>query len=144
MMLTKATEYAIRALVYIKLQNTANKRPGVIEIAEEIEVPRPFTAKILQMLVKQDLLKSLKGRGGGFYFSDGQEKVSLLTVIKRMEGDQLFYRCGIGLKNCNDGHPCPLHEKYTEIRSSFLKLVQEETIQSLAEKILEGKAVLNS
>ena len=51
-MLAKGTEYALRALVYIQLQNWEQKRPGVEEIAIEIEAPVAYSAKILQNLTK--------------------------------------------------------------------------------------------
>ncbi len=67
-MLSKSSEYAIRALVFIQLCNWEKKRPGVGEIAKEIEAPEAYTAKILQTLTKNKLLDSMKGRGGGFFF----------------------------------------------------------------------------
>ena len=68
-MLVKSTEYAIRALVYIQLQNWNKKRPGVIEIAKEIEAPAAYSAKILQTLTRHKLVDSMKGRGGGFFLT---------------------------------------------------------------------------
>ncbi len=141
-MLAKSTEYAIRALVYIQLQRCKNRRPGVIEVAREIETPRPFTAKILQTLAKHKLVNSSKGRGGGFFFTNDQDDISLYEVIMVMEGNSIFYKCGFGLKNCNNSNPCPLHDKYKVVRDGFLEIVKTETIQSLSKKIKEGKAVI--
>jgi DNA-binding IscR family transcriptional regulator len=62
-MLTKSTEYAIRALIYVQLQNWKEMRPGVAEIAREIEAPTAFTAKILHILTSRRILESMKGRG---------------------------------------------------------------------------------
>ena len=66
-MFNKETEYALRGLVYIQLQNLSNRKPGVAEIAEEIEAPHFFTAKILQRLVRNGFVVSLKGKSGGFF-----------------------------------------------------------------------------
>jgi Rrf2 family protein len=142
-MLAKGTEYAIRALVYIQLKNWQQRRPGVEEIAREIEAPEAYSGKILQTLTKHRLLHSMKGRGGGFFFHNNQSDLSLYEVIHVMEGDNCFVKCGFGLKNCNDENPCPLHDKYLEIRDKFLDIVRTETIHSLAERIKEGNAVLN-
>jgi Rrf2 family protein len=142
-MLSKGTEYAIRALVFIQLQNWMDKRPGVSEIAKEIEAPAAFSAKILHILTTHKLLNSMKGRGGGFYFADHQSDLSLYKIILVMEGDGLFTHCGIGLKNCSDANPCPLHEQFVQIRDGLLNLAKTETISSLANKIREGQAVLN-
>jgi Rrf2 family protein len=142
-MLTKSTEYAIRALVYVQLQNWKEMRPGVPEIALEIEAPTAFTAKILHVLTSRTILGSMKGRGGGFFFADNQSDLSLYQVIMVMEGDRLFTKCGFGLKNCSDNNPCPLHDRYVVLRADLLKMAHSETIASLAEKISSGQAVLN-
>ena len=142
-MLTTSTKYAIRAMVYIQLQIWNDMRPGVTEIAREIEAPTAFTAKILHSLTSRNLLKSMKGRGGGFFFDDDHSDVSLYQIIMIMEGDKLFTQCGFGLKNCNDDNPCPLHERHVALRAELLDMAHSETIGSLAQKISQGNAVLN-
>ncbi len=142
-MLSKSTEYAIRALVLVQLRNWEQKRPGVGEIAKEIEAPEAYTAKILQTLTKNKLMDSMKGRGGGFFFKDNQSNLTIYDVILVVEGDAYFHKCGFGLKQCNNDNPCPLHEKYKVVREGFFDIVKTETIKSLSEKILHGEAVIN-
>ena len=143
-MLTKSSKYAIRALVYVQLQNWQNKRPGVPEIAREIEAPEAYCAKILHTLTTHSLLDSMKGRGGGFFFFENQSNLTLYKVILVMEGDSAFTRCGVGLKNCSDTQPCPLHKEYSTLREGLLRLSRSETIESLSKKILNKEAVLNT
>ncbi|PWE00284.1 RrF2 family transcriptional regulator [Marinilabilia rubra] len=143
-MLSKSSEYAIRAMVSVQLQNWENKRPGVGDVAEHIEAPVAFTAKILQALTKSKLLHSAKGRGGGFFFSGEDEDVTLFQIIQCVEGEGIFHRCGFGMKSCSDDNPCPLHDQYLEVRGGYERIVKNSTIQSLAAKIRDGKAVLNS
>lgn len=143
-MLTKSTEYAIRALVFIQLKNNLNQRPGVIEVSSEIDAPTAFTAKILQTLTKHELIGSMKGRGGGFFFTDRNKNLSLYQVITIMEGTSVFTRCGFGLSQCNDSKPCPLHHRYAAVRDEYLQIAKTESIQTLAAKIERGEAVLNS
>lgn len=142
-MLAKSTEYAIRALVMIQLENWNSHRPGVLEVAKEIEAPSAFTAKILQTLTKHGLLASLKGRGGGFFFDEMADELSLYQVIQIMEGLSVFNRCGFGLQKCSDTKPCPLHHRYAAIRDGYMEIALSESIQSLARKINRGEAVLN-
>lgn len=134
-MFKKETEYALRALAYIKLQNLNGRRPGIAEIASEIETPQSFTAKILQRMVKQGFVESLKGINGGFYFDTAKGDLQIKKVIISIEGDSLFNGCGFGLKHCDENNPCPLHFSYAPIREGIEKLVTEETIQSLALKL---------
>lgn len=143
-MFKKETEYALRALVYIQLQNINERRPGIAEIATEIETPQSFTAKILQRLVKQGFVESLKGINGGFFFDKAKEDLTLKRVIVSIEGDSLFSGCGFGLKHCDENNPCPLHYSYAPIRDGINKLVSEETIQGLAKKYNENDKMILS
>jgi Rrf2 family protein len=142
-MLSKAAEHAIRAMVYIAVKNRDNKRPGYREIAREIEAPEHFTAKILQTLVKNSVLHSAKGRGGGFFCLEEERPVTIIEIIQHVEGLKLFTSCGIGLSLCSDSNPCPIHNEYAVIRNQYQKLVASTTIQMLADKIIKGEAVLN-
>jgi len=134
-MFNKETEYALRGLVYIQSQNLKGRRPGIAEIAREIEAPPFFIAKILQRLVRQGFVESLKGKGGGFFFDPEKPDVPLKDLIMATEGSRLFTGCGFGLKHCDENNPCPLHEQYAPIRDALNKLVSEESIQSLAKNI---------
>jgi len=139
----KETEYALRGMVYIQLQNLKNRRPGIAEIASEIEAPQFFTAKILQRLVKLGFVYSVKGKGGGFYFDAEKSNLPLKDIIMATEGSKTFSGCGFGLKHCDENNPCPLHEQYAPIREAINKLVSEETVQSLAKKTHEGQEVFS-
>jgi Rrf2 family protein len=138
-MFNKETEYALRGLVYIKLQNIKEKRPGTAEVAKEIEAPHFFTAKILQRLVRAGFLESLKGKGGGFYFDPSKPELPLSKLITSIEGDSSYSGCGFGHKHCSEKNPCPVHEKYAPIREAIRKLFTEETVQTLAMKVYRDK-----
>jgi len=131
-MFNKETEYALRGLVYIQIQNLKGFRPGIDEISREIEAPRFFTAKILQRLVRMGFLMSLKGKGGGFFFDKEKPDLTIKELIATTEGDKIITGCGFGLKNCTPDNPCPIHERYAPIRDAIEDLVTSETIKSLA------------
>ncbi|MDY0200896.1 MAG: Rrf2 family transcriptional regulator [Bacteroidales bacterium] len=141
-MLTKTTEYALRALVYIYIQNNEGKRPGFREVSKMIDSPEQFTGKVLQSLTRAGIISSLKGRGGGYFFDDLTIPLTLFEVIETVEGTEFFLKCGFGLNQCNAGDPCPMHEGYSKIRDDFYKFVNEQTIQSLAQKIGNNEATL--
>ena len=143
-MFNKETQYALRSLVYIQLQNYKGRRPGTVEISTEIEAPQFFTAKILQRLVKAGFVESVKGKGGGFYFDEEKPDLTLEKLISAIEGSRTFSSCGFGLKHCNEDNPCPLHEKYAPVRKKIRNLVSEESIQSLAKKVRRKEFKLKS
>lgn len=65
-MFSKACTYAIRAALYLAVHAGPQARLGVKEIAEALDVPKHFLAKILQQLVRNNLVSSVKGPSGGF------------------------------------------------------------------------------
>jgi Rrf2 family protein len=130
----KETEYALRSLVYIQMQNQLGKRPGVVEISAETDTPPPFTAKILQRMVRMGFLESMKGKNGGYYFNSEKPAVPLKDLIIAIEGKKIFTGCGFGLSQCDENNPCPLHDAYSSIRDAIDQLLSLETIQNLARK----------
>jgi Rrf2 family protein len=142
-MFNKETEYALRGLVYINLQNLKERRPGTSEVAKEIDAPPFFTAKILQRLVKFGFLESMKGKGGGFFFDTSKPDLPIIRLISAIEGERSFSGCSFGLRKCDPDNPCPLHEKYAPIKEAINKLITEETVQSLAEKVFKKELRLN-
>lgn len=136
-MFNKETEYAFRGLVYVFTQNRRGSRPGVIEIAQGIEAPQFYTGKIMQRLVRQGFLNSIKGKNGGFYLDAEMPDRSLRDIVLALEGESAFHACLFGLKNCNANEPCPLHHRYAKIKEDLNELVTVETIRSLTEKMLK-------
>ncbi|MCB0806221.1 MAG: Rrf2 family transcriptional regulator [Bacteroidales bacterium] len=142
-MLAKSTEYAIRALVFIELLNQEGNRPGVKQIAREIASPEAYTGKIMQILTKQGLVRSMKGRGGGFFFDHATRPLSLQKIIRVMEGESYFNKCGLGFNGCDSHAPCPIHSEYITAKKELFDLFEKQTIESLAQNVKDGLAVLN-
>jgi Rrf2 family protein len=141
-MFNKETEYALRGLVYVQVQQTKGLKPGIVEIAKEIDAPIFYTGKIMQRLVKMGFLMSTKGKGGGFFFDLSKPDLPLKTVIHAIEGAKSYSGCGFGLKSCDDDQHCSLHEQYAPIRESINKLVSDNTVQSLAHAYDIGDDIL--
>jgi Rrf2 family protein len=141
-MWSKTTEYAIRALVQVAISNETGTRPGFREIAESIDAPVQFTAKILQSLTRASLVKSVRGRGGGFFFDPDGPELKLADVIRTLEGEKYFSGCVIGLPKCDENNPCPLHSEFVRIRTDLVHLADQETIQGLARKTADGEGML--
>jgi len=136
-MLSKTTEYALRSVIYVALHN--GSRIGLKQVARELELPEPFIGKILQNLVRHGVLSSAKGPNGGFSLGRPAETVTIMDLIKIIDGLQAFRRCGLGLKDCSDGHPCPLHHEFKQYREHLMNLYTRTTIQDLVRDIQSGE-----
>lgn len=143
MIFSKACEYGIRATLHVALQSQQGKRVGLKDIAEAIDSPEAFTAKILQLLSKNDILTSTKGPNGGFKIDQMKAKeTNLLKVVYAIDGDDLFYKCALGLKQCSSVKPCPLHADFVSVRDNLKRILTDTTIEQLALNIEDGLSFL--
>src|SRR3970282_2773786 len=106
-MFSKTCEYAIRASIFIATESYQGKRVTVKDIAEKIDSPKSFTAKILQILAKNNLVHSIQGIGGGFEIpKEAIKQINLLQIVTAIDGDSVFTSCGFGINYCSADYPC--------------------------------------
>lgn len=134
-MVSKTCEYAIRAMIFIAQKSKKESITGINEIAEKIGSPKYFIAKVLQDLVRKELLQSLKGPTGGFYIEKEQLDCSLADIVKAVDGNKLFAGCGLGLKACSEAEPCPIHNKFIIVRKDIYKMLQEAKIGEVSKNL---------
>ncbi len=137
-MFSKTCEHAIRALIFIAKKSNDGARVGIKEIAQGTDAPEQFIAKILHELTRHKLVRSLKGPGGGFYLDEPLLNNNLANVVKAIDGDRLFTGCGLGLKNCSETKPCPLHNEFKKIRTELFTMLQSARLGELQNQ-LTGK-----
>jgi Rrf2 family iron-sulfur cluster assembly transcriptional regulator len=141
-MFSKTCEYGIRAVIYISAKGSQESKIGISDIGKNIEAPIQFTAKILQTLVHNEIVSSQKGVNGGFYLNKQQKQIQLIDVVRVIDGDKLFYGCGLGLKSCSEKEPCPLHDKFKVIRLSLKKMMEQTTIDDMSKNLKNGRSFL--
>ena len=109
---------------------------GLKKISEELSIPSPFLAKILQSLAKQKLLGSIKGPNGGFSILFDPRKTTLLDIVTAIDGPDVFTQCAIHAATCKcmdeKKAPCPIHNEYSLIRTELHQLFRSKTIWDLA------------
>lgn len=133
-MFSKSTEYALRATIFIARHATPEQKVNIITIARGIGAPKPFTAKILQLLsnASQGVVSSVSGPSGGFYISPEARKLPIITVLEIMNELDTIQKCILGLPHCSDITPCSMHKNYKLIKQDILQLFSEKTIDELA------------
>ncbi|MCF8427965.1 MAG: Rrf2 family transcriptional regulator [Bacteroidia bacterium] len=137
-MFSKTCEYAIRSVIIICQHSKEGNKTNVKEISKLAEVPEQYIAKILQTLTKAQIVGSIKGPGGGFFIDPSKEKIKLIEVVKAIDGESLFTACGLGLKECSEKNPCPLHTNFKTIRNNIKKMLADTTIEDLSDKLSES------
>ena len=138
-MLSNTSKYAIRALIYLELYSSKEKKVGIKEIAGELDIPYPFLGKILQVLVKHNFLHSTKGPRGGFYLDRPAMDIPLMEIIEIIEGKDIFNDCVIRTTACDPSYPCSMHNRLAPSRGEMRRIFSTETIADLVSEFREGK-----
>lgn len=131
-MLSNTCKYAIRAVVYLSVFGSAEKKTGIREISEKLEIPTPFLGKILQSLARNKILASAKGPNGGFCLGRSAVDISLMDIVEIVDGTDIFDTCLVRTTHCSDESPCGIHDSVTAIRKELKQFFINQTIADLA------------
>jgi Rrf2 family transcriptional regulator, iron-sulfur cluster assembly transcription factor len=132
MIFSSSTEYAIRGLSELAGRAPEGGSMMLDELVAGTDLPRDFMAKIFQRLVRAGILKSARGRGGGFTLARPAHEITLMHIVEAIEGPQLMDQCVVGLERCNDTMPCPQHDLYKPIRQRLKDYMNTTTVADLA------------
>ena len=141
-MLSLSCKTAIKAVIFLASRSGQGAKAGMKEIAEWINASEHTVGKLLQTLVKEEVINSAKGPNGGFYITPKQHKQPLVNIIYAIDGEKVFEECGLGLSKCSATHPCPIHYEYKSVRDQFRMIAQQKRISDLSGKVDEGLAYL--
>jgi Rrf2 family protein len=139
MIYSTAAEYAIRGLSEIAARGL-NGRVLLDDVVAGAGLPRDFMAKVFQKLVHAGVLRSAKGRGGGFALSRPAHEITLMQVVEAVDGPQPYDRCVIGLARCSDDMPCAQHDLYKPIRQRIKDYLNTTTAADLAASLRAKQA----
>lgn len=138
MILSRTSQYAVQAMIYMATQPAGapvlNK-----DIAARLNVPAPYLAKILQSLSKGGLLYSFRGRLGGFCLREEAAQVSLMQLLQLTEGADFTQSCLLGLKRCSDETACPVHARWLPIKEKVIEMLNQMSLADLAAAVQSGR-----
>jgi Rrf2 family transcriptional regulator, iron-sulfur cluster assembly transcription factor len=134
MILNKTTEYALTVLGHMAVSDEEIFSAEFLH--DKLEIPRRYLRTLLTDLSKLGLIKSAKGRNGGFIFAKPLEEISLSYVIESVEGTTVMGSCILGHTKCNEDQPCVMHETWMEARSSMINTLSNTTLRDLKERKL--------
>lgn len=141
-MFSNSSKYAIKAVLYLALNSSEEKKIMVKDIAEPINVPQAYIAKLLQELSRQNLISSTKGPRGGFYLSNTDKQIPLRKIIHVIDGESRLSSCLLSLEDCNEDKPCPLHKSMYPLKTKLLESLENKTIVDLAKDVEDGNSYL--
>lgn len=131
MILNRSTQYTLQALMHL----VAHPSGGPVlarELAEQLDLPHHYLAKLLQEPCRAGWLSSTRGRGGGFTLNPGSEHLTLLDILALTRGERSDRECLLGFKECDDATACVLHCQWKPIKQEILGHFGHCTLAELA------------
>jgi Rrf2 family protein len=128
MLFTIATSYALRALAALPEDGSFRLSQ---ELAQHLDIPGPYLAKILQTLARHGLLNSIRGPRGGFRLGRPSHRISVADVVGVLDGMASTSGCLLGFRECGHDPVCPMHAAWTEVKNHLDRTMALVTIRDL-------------
>ena len=131
MRLTAYSDYSLRVLLYLSLNN--DKLSTIKEIADSYDISKNHLMKIVHNLVTAGYIESTRGRSGGLRLAKAPEDIVLGKVVRETEDDFKIVECFDPETNtCRIARDCKLKHVLNEALSAFLNILDQYTLQDLA------------
>ncbi|MDR1452083.1 MAG: Rrf2 family transcriptional regulator [Helicobacteraceae bacterium] len=101
MLFTKASEYALSAIIAISKQDGAT---DAVKLSSDLRLSYSFLAKVLQSLAKAGILASRKGAGGGFVLTKAPSEITIEALLRAVDDHcAMVFTCSAELGDCPSG-----------------------------------------
>ncbi len=133
MQITRQADYALRAMLYLS-RLEPNERAATSQIAEEMDIPPSFLAKIISQLSIAGLIHTSRGAHGGVSLARKPEDISLLDIVEAIDGPIALNECTLDPSSCIFGDSCPIHEVWCEAQRELVAKLRNSTFDQLVER----------
>jgi Rrf2 family protein len=141
-MFSNTAKYAIKACLFLAVNSNEENKLVIKDIADPINVPSAYIAKILQALSKKDIISSTRGPKGGFYLTKDQLQTKIMKIIEAVDGHERLNSCLLSLEKCNSDNPCSLHHLVYEQKTIITSRLKSSSLEDLRDHIKSGKSIL--
>ena len=129
-MLSGTAEYALRAVLYLAGQK-GPEPVRVNEIAEALAAPKNYLSKILHQLAQAGVLRSSRGKQGGFMLATPPGRLTLLRIVHEFDQIPAKRDCLLGRSRCSDRTACAAHWRWKELSERIAEFFRETTVADL-------------
>jgi Rrf2 family transcriptional regulator, iron-sulfur cluster assembly transcription factor len=134
LLFSRQCEYALQAVLYLAKTPPGNMT-SIKEMSGKLDIPYHYLGKILQSLTYKGLLRSIKGRTGGFALTMPVEQITLLQVIDAVDGPAIKHTCVMGFGDCSEENPCALHNEWVRLRTGLFDVLNDKNVIQLAKEM---------
>lgn len=127
--LSKLTDYATVILGYMAKDCT--KKYPCQAIAKTTGVAQPTVSKILKILVKANIVHSIRGTKGGYLLAMPPQHITIAVIIEALEGPFALTECSLSHKNCEQVADCDIQGNWNVVHQKILALLESITLADM-------------
>ncbi len=143
MVITRATEYAVRAVIFLAQQ----PKDSIVlkkDICRTQEVTPAFLTKIFQPLIKAGIVNSQRGVGGGFLLAKDPSEINMLDILEAEEGKLKLNHCLVDTDFCQRDAYCAAHEVWYNAQHEMAEVLKRYSIADLVRREKENLQLLKN
>jgi|SRR5699024_270548 len=137
MLLSKSCVYGLRASLLLA-SISGDDYVTIKELSEGLSISYDFLTKILQQLTSSGIMKTKKGPKGGIKLAKPAEAISLLQIVKSIDGIEQFEQCLLGLPGCGTEEPCPMHDWWSAKQEEITNIFETTNLLESADDLQNG------
>ena len=143
---SRGCQYALRSVdLLARAQSDGDgKLVGQSRLARELKIPLASLAQVLHRLRRAGILIARRGPSGGVALSRPAGEITVLEVVRAIEGTGLEGRCVLGLDDCSDQAPCPAHPVWKRARTLLEMQLERRSLKDLVTSIRRKAARRNA
>jgi Rrf2 family protein len=128
-LINRDADYGLKALLVIARRGATVT--SVSELTEGLNIPRPYLRKIMQALARKGVVRSFKGRGGGFVLNRPAQEIAVADVIRIFQGEISLHDCLFKKRICPDVDTCPLRQAIGGLERRLVKDLEALSVASI-------------
>ncbi len=131
MRFTQSVDMALHALWYMA-KNSRQCPIQIKDLAKSVHASETYLARVMHRLTKSGLLKSIRGKNGGFVFKQSPDQITIADVVMAIDCDAAQFTCHWEERNCEILDCCSLAHLFHEAQQSMLEVLRKMTIADIA------------
>lgn len=141
MKISAKARYGLRILLDVALHETHARPRTIKEISDAQGISEKFISRIVVPLRKEGMIKSERGKLGGFRLAQAPSDITLLAVIETLQGPISLVDCVADKASCKRSPTCVARSVWTDVNTAVRAALRGMTLETVLERVRGGTAV---
>jgi Rrf2 family protein len=101
------------------------------DLHAELEIPKKYLQRLLTTLTKRKLIRSARGRTGGYLLASSPKRIVLADIVEAVQGLDRQPQCFFGFAACALDEPCPMHDRWSRHQRAVIRTLSRTRLADI-------------